>query len=811
MKAKLLFLLSSLMVCSMMFATVTYDFSAIDLTNLHVINGRINHTGGAQFSYYVYNNANDTVTLTVEGIPNIEFKNWDVNSHQAFIVSDYSHFICAQPNDSWSHLITIRNLNVNDIVTLHVINSYYFWPQNGKLYSGNNSRMASSGEVDVSFLAKDSILLIEARQYAINKITIEPGPSNDTIYLYSPFPEYNYAVRAWRDSYLELSPWMTPVPDHVGWYQTTILSSCTNLEFGWFDASKTEPIWENQSTQRKNCCSKTNTLSYDRLTPYYVPGVGWRNSFDSTGFSYSDTLYFYSPYPGYRYAVYCTTCGAWSRWMTPVPNHDGWYQTIVPAEPPSSLEIGWFIDDSLTRPNRKSVYYSSGEYINFDGVNKYYVEGCGWQNGFNQTCFDILDTVYLYVPHTNNKHRIWYSGTSIGGTPWMAPVSNHDSWYQSCVPFNGYNLIFCHYQASASNPLRQELMIGEDFADYDGCNAFYVNGRGWQYGFSDTIARQGGRCGDYLRWMLWDGVFSVSGKGEMFDYGDFSGPWYNFRNSIKSVLIGNEVTSIGKRAFVDCDSLTSVMISNSVNRIDTDAFAGCDTLQTITIPNSVTCIGYGAFSNCSRLKSIIVESGNSHYDSRNNCNAIIETSTNRLIQGCYTTIIPDNVSSIGDWAFSFCKKLTSIVIPNHVTRIGEYAFYDNIGLESVELGSSLMTIDDGAFIECGIKAFKCFSIIPPSVVGGENYDLPNTTIVYAPIESVDAYKRHEFWGRFTVIPFNTALEDVNEDYTLDELLSNPETKVYTLQGNDVTAQRNSLPAGVYVLHLGNKSGKVVIE
>lgn len=134
------------------------------------------------------------------------------------------------------------------------------------------------------------------------------------------------------------------------------------------------------------------------------------------------------------------------------------------------------------------------------------------------------------------------------------------------------------------------------------------------------------------------------------------------------------VTSIGNSAFSGCSGLTSVSIGNSVTSIGHWAFERCSGLTSITIPNSVTSIGGDVFSGCSGLTSIVVNKGNSVYDSRNNCNAIIKTSTNELVLGCKTTKIPNSVTSIGGGAFSGCSCLTSIEIPNSVTTIKSYAF-----------------------------------------------------------------------------------------------------------------------------------------
>ena len=117
------------------------------------------------------------------------------------------------------------------------------------------------------------------------------------------------------------------------------------------------------------------------------------------------------------------------------------------------------------------------------------------------------------------------------------------------------------------------------------------------------------------------------------------------------------------------------------------------------IGNSVTSIGDNVFSAC-ELEKIQVVSGNQLYDSRGECNAIIETQTNSLIVGCKSTKIPSSVTSIGDNAFSYCSGLASVSIPNSVTSIGFAAFFGCNGLTSVAIGNSLTSIGERAFKDC---------------------------------------------------------------------------------------------------------------
>ena len=187
-----------------------------------------------------------------------------------------------------------------------------------------------------------------------------------------------------------------------------------------------------------------------------------------------------------------------------------------------------------------------------------------------------------------------------------------------------------------------------------------------------------------ITWTLSDdGILTISGTDmPNYEYTN-NAPWYSLSSKIKQIEIENGVTSIGNCAFRDCNSLSSITIPNSVTSIGTDAFAHCYNLSSVTIPSSVTSIGDMVFMCCYGLTSIIVQKDNPKYDSRNDCNAIIETNSNTLIVGCQNTVIPNSVTNIAGHSFTDCHSLTSITIPESVTSIQNGAFSFCPGLTSI--------------------------------------------------------------------------------------------------------------------------------
>lgn len=223
---------------------------------------------------------------------------------------------------------------------------------------------------------------------------------------------------------------------------------------------------------------------------------------------------------------------------------------------------------------------------------------------------------------------------------------------------------------------------------------------------------------------------------------------YAFNRSYKltNITIPNSVESIGEAAFQSCEKLTSITMPNSVTSIGQQAFEYCYCLTNVTIPSSVTSIGNFAFSRCYRIESIVVENGNTVYDSRNNCNAIIITESNVLHTGCKNTIIPNDITSIGNRAFECCYDLTSITIPTKVTSIEEYAFYACEKLTSITIPNSVKSIGDGVFSNCtSLSTIYVKPTTPPTLGNNPFFKCADGYNIYVPSTRLSVYKAADGW------------------------------------------------------------------
>lgn len=181
-----------------------------------------------------------------------------------------------------------------------------------------------------------------------------------------------------------------------------------------------------------------------------------------------------------------------------------------------------------------------------------------------------------------------------------------------------------------------------------------------------------------------------------------------------------QVQSIGDHAFRGCSSLKTITIPTSVGEMGREVFRDCTSLESISISAGVSKIGLKMFAGCPNLKSVVVEDGNKKYDSRENCNAIVETATNSLVCGTENSTIPSTVTTIGGYAFAG-TGLKSLVIPEGITRIELSAFEGCENLKSVVLPSSLKTMGYSVFAKTGLTSIvipEGITSVPQSTFNG---------------------------------------------------------------------------------------------
>jgi uncharacterized protein YjdB len=309
---------------------------------------------------------------------------------------------------------------------------------------------------------------------------------------------------------------------------------------------------------------------------------------------------------------------------------------------------------------------------------------------------------------------------------------------------------------------------------------------------------------------LADGTLTVSGTGAMQDFNVISyGPWHSsYRNKIQTVVIEdgvtnigdgafgsndsltavtigntvetigfgafgfshnltivnipNSVTTIGGSAFANCNGLTSITIPNSVTTIGGQAFIDCNGLTSIMIPESVVYIGSGAFRDCTHLTSIDVSTNNQYYSSLNG--VLFNKNKTTLLQypagktGGYT--IPESVTTIGNFAFSCCYDLTSIIIPNSVTTIGNGAFSLCNGLTSITIPNSVTSIDDNAFRYAWNLTDVTVNWTTPLSINSNVFEKnPSNLFVitlHVPCNTYNSYAAAPVWQEFNIIDDVTA-------------------------------------------------------
>lgn len=266
---------------------------------------------------------------------------------------------------------------------------------------------------------------------------------------------------------------------------------------------------------------------------------------------------------------------------------------------------------------------------------------------------------------------------------------------------------------------------------------------------------------------------------------------------LQELVIPRNIEEIGYRAFTDCYSLQSIRIAPGINlSLQPESFANCVSLNSLFIPTGSFSMPGAPFKGCENIESIIVDSSNRQIDSRNGCNAIIDSKSNTLVLGCYKTIIPEGVERIAAYAFSGCRRLTEMSIPASTTSVDCLAFQDckSLVLVDVSPGNPIYYSYDNCLIEK--KSDKVVwggptSIIPhgTKVIGEYAFQGMNTPQYLRIPETVERIERYAFDGcdqlRFLYIPSTTSLAPMSFNHC-EQL-----TEVRIANGNQLLQKHTS--------------------
>ena len=235
---------------------------------------------------------------------------------------------------------------------------------------------------------------------------------------------------------------------------------------------------------------------------------------------------------------------------------------------------------------------------------------------------------------------------------------------------------------------------------------------------------------------------------------------------LTSITLPETITSIGNYAFMRCLYMTSIRLSENLESIGQQAFWNCLRLTSIRIPAKVSSIGANVFGYCTQLTDVSVDPANTVFDSREGCNAIVETSTNTLYQAFVSTRIPSTVTTIGRFAYSYVAGLTELRIPSNVTALAGVSVFSCGDLRSVVLPAELTTIGHQSFDYCdSLKTVKVGMTVPPSITQ-RTFNSRTYATLYVPTGCKEAYLAADYWKEFKqIVEFCDG--DVNGDAQLD--------------------------------------------
>lgn len=305
---------------------------------------------------------------------------------------------------------------------------------------------------------------------------------------------------------------------------------------------------------------------------------------------------------------------------------------------------------------------------------------------------------------------------------------------------------------------------------------------------------------------------NLKGVNEIADYA------FDGNTNVKSIVMGENVKTIGAGAFLDCTSLEKVVMPDGLETIGRAGFSSCTELKDVVLPTSLKSMGNSVFYNCAAIDKIIIP-------------AEVTSVPDGAFNSCYSlssVTFGDKVETIGEEAFKLCSSLTEISFPVSLKEIGTNAFYFCSGLLSVSLGSRVSHIGTECFSGLsGLQQFSVYAVEPPSL-GSYVFNLTpvDKCKLLVPEESIDKYKEAEQWKDFMTT--TTSIASVSDGQmplirvvpgmlNIDNMNGGSAVSVYTLAGQKVYSAASdsgsmsvALQSGMYVVCINDVASKVLI-
>ena len=740
MKTKFFLLLFAYMASSMMFATDVYDFTTMNLSqsDLAITNGSVSYNSSKGY-YEVSNNADETLSMTINGVPNVEFKYWAETSKKAFKVKPNEYIQL----DGATRTLRITNLNINDIVTLRVAskgpseaNSFSGGLTNCTLYSGNLTQAEYDYPFvyeDVSFKAAASTIEITntAGGYCLTTISIERSQSSDTQHSGTCGPNLTWTL----------------IEDVL------IISGSGNMyDFTWDDSpwysyrqSITSVAIGNSVTSIGNYafyqCSGLTSVTI----PNSVTSIGER-AFQSCSGLTSITI------PNSVTSIGDLVFLGCSRLMSvTIPNSV------------TSIGLGAFFDcsglTSITIPNSVT---SIGEnaFYGCSGLTSVTIPNSATSIGFGafSGCSGLTSVT---IPN---------SVTSIGGYAfWGCSGLTSVTIPNSVTSIGDYAFQNCSGLTSVSIPNSVTSIGDYAFQNCSGLTSITIPNSVTSIGneaFSGCL-----------------GLIRVEAPAEFFDF-------QSVTKSLQKVTVNagelneNELLFIA-RSYKTLKTIDVSAVSNIY--LADEAFNGFYNLDTLILPSSLERMGYMMAAGCKNLKCITIPAPVTEIEPSafENCRSMTEV-----------TFAGNNVTRIDDWAFYNCHQLQNIVIPEGVSEIGLAVFYGCTYLNEVSLPASVQQIGDHAFANCTHMGKMHVDAVTPPTIDSKTFDEVSRTMpVYVPDGSVNSYQADVLWGQLNIVGASqegTSLNNINgSNVSVRKILDNGQLYILLPDGTryDATGKK----------------------